>query len=125
MRGPDAAPRHREQATQLASDVEMLTELLHEEVIFTGPDGNLYSKQDDLSGHRSGHQVPSRVDELELRVLGLRVLGHWINRRQLVPGSAERHDRRRAVHCPDALHASVGPRRSDRLEDRRGSRDDF
>ena len=59
----------RLQAAQLASDVETLTELLDDEAIFTGPDGNLYSKEDDLSAHRSSHQALNRVDELELRVL--------------------------------------------------------
>ena len=38
-------------------------------MLFTGPDGNLYSKEDDLGAHRSGHQVLSRVEESELRVL--------------------------------------------------------
>lgn len=63
------AAERRLQAAQLASDVETLTELLDDDVIFTGPDGNLYSKEDDLTGHRSGHQVLNRVEELELRVL--------------------------------------------------------
>jgi ketosteroid isomerase-like protein len=38
-------------------------------LLFTGPDGNLYSKEDDLAAHRSGRQVLSRVEESELRVL--------------------------------------------------------
>ena len=54
---------------------ETLTALLDDDVIFTGPDGNLYSKQDDPSGHRSGHQVLNRVDELELRVLATGATG--------------------------------------------------
>jgi ketosteroid isomerase-like protein len=46
-----------------------LTELLDDAVLFTGPDGNLYTKHDDLGAHRSGHQVLTRVEESELRVL--------------------------------------------------------
>lgn len=65
------AAERRLQAAQLASDVEALTELLDEAVIFTGPDGDLYSKEDDLGAHRSGHQVLSRVEESELRVLAV------------------------------------------------------
>ena len=63
------AAERRLQAAQLASDVEALTALLDDAVLFTGPDGNLYSKEDDLEGHRSGHQVLSRVEESELRLL--------------------------------------------------------
>jgi ketosteroid isomerase-like protein len=63
------AAERRLQAAQLASDIGALTELLDDAVLFTGPDGNLYSKEDDLEAHRSGHQVLDRVDEAELRVL--------------------------------------------------------
>lgn len=63
------AAERRLQAAQLASDVDALTELLDDAVLFTGPDGNLYSKEDDLRAHRSGHQVLSRVEESELRLL--------------------------------------------------------
>jgi len=63
------AAERRLQAAQLASDVGALTELLDDAVLFTGPDGNLYSKEDDLGAHRSGQQVLSRVEESELRVL--------------------------------------------------------
>jgi ketosteroid isomerase-like protein len=63
------AAERRLQTAQLASDVDALTELLDDAVLFTGPDGNLYSKEDDLAAHRSGHQVLSRVEESELRVL--------------------------------------------------------
>ena len=63
------AAERRLQAAQLASDVEALTELLDDAVLFTGPDGRLYSKEDDLAVHRGGHQVLSRVKESDLRVL--------------------------------------------------------
>ena len=77
------AAERRVQAAQLASDVDALTELLHDALLFTGPDGNLYLKEDDLAAHRSGRQVLSRVEESELRVLvtgstGLSGFsGHW------------------------------------------------
>jgi ketosteroid isomerase-like protein len=63
------AAERRLQAAQLASDVDALDELLDDAVRFTGPDGNLYSKQDDLRVHESGHQVLTRVDEEDLQVL--------------------------------------------------------
>ena len=39
----------RLQAAQLASDVVALDALLDERLVFTGPDGALYSKKDDLA----------------------------------------------------------------------------
>ena len=39
---------------QLASDADTLNTLLADEVIYTGPDGQLYTKTDDLAAHRSG-----------------------------------------------------------------------
>lgn len=59
----------RLQAAQLASDVDALTELMDDAVRFTGPDGNLYTKQDDLRVHESGQQVLTRVEEEDLQVL--------------------------------------------------------
>lgn len=69
------AAERRLQAAQLASDVDVLTELIDDSAWFTGPDGNLYSKSDDLRAHESGHQVMSRVDEEELRVLATEQAG--------------------------------------------------
>jgi ketosteroid isomerase-like protein len=63
------AAERRLQAAQLASDVEALTELIHEDARFTGPDGTLVTKADDLHAHASGHQVLSRVDEEDVQVL--------------------------------------------------------
>ncbi len=60
---------HRLQRAQLASDVETLDHLLDDRLVFTGPDGRLYSKQDDLHVHRSGQQSMTRVDEEDLVVL--------------------------------------------------------
>ncbi|AVT28576.1 DUF4440 domain-containing protein [Plantactinospora sp. BC1] len=59
----------RLQAAQLASDVAELDRLLDERLVFTGPDGNHYGKQDDLRVHRTGEQVLTEVREEELTVL--------------------------------------------------------
>ncbi|SDO21022.1 nuclear transport factor 2 family protein [Geodermatophilus sp. DSM 45219] len=59
----------RLQASQLASDVEALTDLLDDALLFTGPDGSLFTKDDDLDAHRSRQQVLSRVEESELQAL--------------------------------------------------------
>lgn len=62
----------RLQRAQLASDVETLSQLIDEQLVFTGPDGRHYSKQDDLHAHHSGQQSMTRVDEedLSVRVVG-------------------------------------------------------
>lgn len=57
------------QAAQLASDVTELARLIDDRLIFTGPDGMLYSKADDLRLHGSGEQKMSRVEEEDLAVL--------------------------------------------------------
>ncbi|WP_407566784.1 nuclear transport factor 2 family protein [Polymorphospora sp. A560] len=59
----------RLQRAQLASDVAELDRLIDDRLVFTGPDGDLYSKQDDLRVHRSGRQSMTRVDEEDLAVL--------------------------------------------------------
>lgn len=63
------AAERRLQAAQLASDVDALDGLIEDRALFTGPDGSVLSKQDDLQAHASGYQVMSRVDEEDLRVL--------------------------------------------------------
>ncbi|MDG6110288.1 nuclear transport factor 2 family protein [Dactylosporangium aurantiacum] len=74
MTGPAALERlqaaeRRLQAAQLASDVAVLDELIDERLIFTGPDGRLYGKEDDLRLHRSGAQTMTAVQEEDLRCL--------------------------------------------------------
>lgn len=56
------------QRAQLTSDVAALIDLIDENALFTGPDGKLYTRDDDLRVHASGHQKMSRVDEEDLRV---------------------------------------------------------
>jgi hypothetical protein len=63
------AAERRLQRAQLASDVAALDRLIDDRLVFTGPDGSLYSKQDDLHVHRSGRQSMTRVDEEDLAVL--------------------------------------------------------
>ena len=63
------AAERRLQTAQLASDVVALDALLDDRLVFTGPDGNLYSKADDLQVHRSGSQTMTRVEEEQVAVL--------------------------------------------------------
>jgi hypothetical protein len=57
------------QAAQLASDVAELDRLIDDRLVFTGPDGRLYRKADDLRLHGTGEQKMTRVDEEDLTVL--------------------------------------------------------
>jgi Domain of unknown function (DUF4440) len=59
----------RLQAAQLAADAATLDELIDDRLVFTGPDGRLYSKQDDLDLQRSGGQRLTQVTEDELTAL--------------------------------------------------------
>lgn len=69
------AAERRLQAAQRTSDVEALTALLHDDVRFTGPDGTLLTKADDLHAHQSGAQVIHRVDEEDLQVFAMGATG--------------------------------------------------
>ncbi|GGK31748.1 hypothetical protein GCM10010124_25680 [Pilimelia terevasa] len=57
------------QHAQLTSDVAVLDRLIDDRLVFTGPDGAPYSKEDDLHLHQSGQQSMTRVDEEDLTVL--------------------------------------------------------
>lgn len=57
---------------QLAADVEELNRLIADELLFTGPDGQLATKAQDLAAHRTGalrirEHIPT---ELRIRRLG-------------------------------------------------------
>ncbi len=72
MDDPVAALRSAErrlQAAQLAADADALDALLDDRLVFTGPDGRLYSKADDLEIQRSGEQRLTRVHEAALDLL--------------------------------------------------------
>jgi ketosteroid isomerase-like protein len=60
-------------AAQLAADVVALDRLIADELLFTGPDGELGSKAQDLAAHRSG---VVRVREHEPEELRIRRIGH-------------------------------------------------
>lgn len=53
---------------QLASDIETLERLLDDALMFTGPDGAVYGKADDLDAHQKGWVRISRLDASEERV---------------------------------------------------------
>lgn len=52
----------RLRVAMLTSDVEELDALIHDDLLFVGPDGAVYSKAEDLDLHRSGAERLSRVD---------------------------------------------------------------
>lgn len=49
-----AALEEELRAAQLASDVAVLDRLISDDLLFTGPDGQLATKADDLAAHRGG-----------------------------------------------------------------------
>lgn len=52
------------QAAQRAADVESLDALLHPRVVGAGPDGTVFTKEDDLESYRSGAlRITSLVEE--------------------------------------------------------------
>ena len=59
-------------AAQLAADVNALDRLIADELLFTGPDGSVGTKEQDLAAHRSG-VVRFRAhepEELRIRRVG-------------------------------------------------------
>lgn len=58
----------RLRAAMLASDVEALDRLIDDRLVFVGPDTRLYTKQDDLTLHRSGAERISTLDIDDLNV---------------------------------------------------------
>lgn len=61
------------QAAQRDADVAALDALLHARVVAAGPDGKVFTKEDDLESHRSGAlRITSLVEEsLEVQEDGL------------------------------------------------------
>ena len=55
-------------AAQLAGDVPALERLLDDALLFTGPDGQVYGKADDLEAHRLGWVRIGRLVPSEERV---------------------------------------------------------
>lgn len=62
----------RLRVAMLGSDVAELDALIHDRLLFVGPDGGLYRKSDDLEIHRSGQQVLTQVDlrDVQIEMLG-------------------------------------------------------
>ncbi|KVN96135.1 nuclear transport factor 2 family protein [Burkholderia ubonensis] len=59
----------------LANDVGALTNLLDDDLVFTGPDGQVLSKHDDLSVHRDRLL---RLDRLDLHGTAVHRIGEMI-----------------------------------------------
>lgn len=59
-------------AAQLAADVPALTRLIHDDLLFTGPDGQLGTKSQDLDAHQSGivRFLAHEPEELRVRRIG-------------------------------------------------------
>jgi ketosteroid isomerase-like protein len=59
-------------AAQLAADVDALDRLISDDLLFTGPDGQLATKAQDLDAHRSGavRVVAHEPEELRVRQAG-------------------------------------------------------
>lgn len=53
---------------QLASDVAEIDRLVDEALVFTGPDGAVYGKRDDLEAHRTGMVRITRLEPSEERL---------------------------------------------------------
>jgi ketosteroid isomerase-like protein len=53
---------------QLAGDVQELDRLVDDALVFTGPNGAVYSKQDDLDAHRRGLIRITRLEPSEERI---------------------------------------------------------
>ncbi len=58
----------RLRAAQLAADVAALDALIDDELLFTGPDGKLGTKAQDLAAHRSGAVRIREHEPIELRI---------------------------------------------------------
>lgn len=65
----------RLRAAQLAGDIPALAALIADDLLFTGPDGELASKEVDLATHASGavRFVAHEPDELRIRRVGVDV----------------------------------------------------
>ena len=62
----------RLRSAQLNADADALDQLIADDLLFTGPDGNLATKADDLAAHRSGVVRFRKHDPEELRIRRVR-----------------------------------------------------
>ena len=58
----------RLRAAMLTGNVAELDALIDDRLLFIGPDGRVYGKQDDLELHRSGAEQVTRADFEEIQV---------------------------------------------------------
>ena len=65
----------RLRAAQLNADLDALDQLIDDDLLFTGPNGNLATKADDLAAHRSGvvRFRKHEPEELRIRKVGANV----------------------------------------------------
>src|SRR4051812_42499571 len=63
-----ARAKRRSGSAQLSGDVSALDKLVDEELVFVGPNGAIYGKEDDLDGHRRGVIHITRLDPSEERI---------------------------------------------------------
>jgi uncharacterized protein (TIGR02246 family) len=63
-----AAMEEELRQAQLSSDVDALDRLISDDLLFTGPDGNLATKADDLAAYRDGVMRVSTHQPEALRV---------------------------------------------------------
>ncbi len=77
---------------QLAADVEALDALISDNLLFTGPDGQLASKSDDLAAHRSGTVkfIEHEPESLDVRVVSPAVVMTALRARLTVDVGGER-----------------------------------
>ncbi len=73
----------RLEQAQLSSDVDLLDILLHPQVTYVGPEGDLVTKEEDLDAHRSGALRIHILDRqaLDVRIqdgVGITVLTAWL-----------------------------------------------
>ena len=67
-----ADAEHRLVAAQRIGDVEALEKLLHDDLLFIGPSGTVFTKAMDLESHRTGAMI---VEKMEPTVEQIHVIG--------------------------------------------------
>jgi ketosteroid isomerase-like protein len=60
------AMEDRLREAMLTSDVERLNELINDALIFIGPDGQVYRKEDDVEMHRTKSSSFSRIERMKM-----------------------------------------------------------
>jgi hypothetical protein len=58
----------RLRGAMLSSNVAELDALIHDRLLFIGPDSGVYRKDDDLELHRSGQEKLTRVDLKDVQI---------------------------------------------------------